>query len=164
ILRSNELCSRDEGCSIDGDDIAEAVADGPCDNSAGPMTSSGYILLNADQIPLVAPAFEEASKFRADVVHELFHIYEYGLNLEAMSYTCAQGSPEGTDDRKSWLTEASAEWASFGFFPQDDKPRRTDLFKDFQQYRDGTVDGLHSTDGLLPYQAALYLEFLQQQA
>jgi hypothetical protein len=163
ILRPNECRPRGDRCKPVDDFIAAAVAVAPCDRAAGPFTSSGYVLLNADRIPPTAPA-SEASKFRSDLVHELFHVYEFGLNLEAMGYTCAEGKPAGKEPRISWLMEASAEWASFGFFPQDDAARRTTLFSSFQRLRDPTVEGLHATDGLLPYEAGLYLQFLQQEA
>ena len=166
ILRPNECRLRADRCKPVDDFIAAAVAVGPCDRAAGggQFTSSGYVLLNADRIPSTAPASEAPSKFRSDLVHELFHVYEFGLNLEAMGYTCAGGKPAGKEPRISWLMEASAEWASFGFFPQDDAARRTTLFNSFQRHRDPTVEGLHATDALLPYEAGLYLQFLQQEA
>src|SRR5205085_288371 len=143
----------------------------PCGRqNGGPLTSSGYALVNADDVPALAPG-AEGSKFRADLIHELFHVWEFGLNAEVMGKACNPTNVGQSIARgRTWLTEASAEWSSFGYFPQDDKERRSILFDAFQTVRDPAEEGLHATgfttpfNRQRPYEAALYLQFLQQEA
>lgn len=165
MLRPNECRLRSGQCVGIGGSIAAAMAATPCDRQGGgPLTSSGYALINADAVPALAPARDEPSRFRADLDHELFHVYEYGLNVEVMGKVCAPAPVNAANKGKTWLTEASAEWASFGFFPHDDAERRTSLFSSFQLVRDRTSEGLHATHSIRPYEAALYLQFLQQES
>ena len=118
MLRPNECRPRSGNCvDVDGS-IAAAMATTPCNRiGGGPLTSSGYALVNADDVPALAPG-AEGSKFRADLDHELFHVWEYGLNAEVMGKVCTPGGVgQSAAKGRTWLTEASAEWASFGYFP-----------------------------------------------
>jgi len=166
MLRPNECRLRDAFClPISATAIAQAMPDKPCDrDGGGPLTSSGYAMINANQVPAAAPGPDEPSKFRADLDHELFHVYEFGLNVEVMGTVCDPTPLYDPNKGKTWLTEASAEWASFGFFPIDDVERRTTLFTQFQTQRASTTYGLQETGGMFPYQAALYLQFVQQES
>jgi hypothetical protein len=170
MLRPNECRSRGGSCvSIDGS-IAAAFAATPCGRqNGGPLTSSGYALVNADDVPALAPG-AEGSKFRGDLVHELFHVWEYGLNAEVIGKVCNPTNVGQSIARgRTWLTEASAEWSTFGYYPEDDKERRETLFRGFQVERDPAEEGLHATgftpplNRIRPYEAALYLQFLQQE-
>lgn len=171
MLRPNECRMRTGSCHSIGGSIAMAVATTPCGRQdGGPLTSSGYALVNADDVPALAPG-AEGSKFRADLVHELFHVWEFGMNAEVMGKVCNPTNVGQSIARgRTWLTEASAEWSSFGYFPQDDTERRSTLFDAFQTVRDPAEEGLHATgftapfNRQRPYEAALYLQFLQQEA
>ena len=163
MLRPNECRMRHGDCVGIDDYIAAAMTDTPCDRQGGgPLTSSGYALVNADQVPTMAPGSDEASKFRADLDHELFHVYEYGLNVEVIGKVCEATPTYDPAKGKTWLTEASAEWASFGFFPVDDAERRTNLSMSSKPCV--TWSGLQAIDSDNAYQAALYLQFVQQEA
>ena len=85
------------------------------------------------------------------------------LNLQAQGGGCT-GDGTVDDTVTSWLVEASAEWASAAYFPNDYQQRRTDLFTLFQR-RDPGLVSLQAMGGplLYDYQAFLYPLFVQQE-
>jgi hypothetical protein len=167
MLRPNECRLRGGVCNpISSTAIASSAFAGPCDwQRGGALTSSGYVKINATAVPTTAPEPDEPSKFRADLDHELFHVYQFGLNVEVFAVVCGPTPPGTPSKHRTWLAEATAEWASFGFFPIDDAERRSGTFSDFQNDRRYEPDaGLQVTDSWLEYEAALYLQFVQQEA
>jgi len=148
--------------NIIGEELGLSVPDVPCDRSGGPATSSGYILVQASQVP----AASGPSPFRNTAAHELFHLIQFALNLEVDGNTCSAGNPSvpaGSDAGVSWLGEATAEWAAHSFFPDDEPERRTRLFEEFQTYRYNPRTGLLATNDELDYNAFLYPAFVEEE-
>jgi hypothetical protein len=166
ILEPNQCRVRSGKCTpIPKGVLAAAAPASPCNRaSGGPLTSSVYLVIGAAQAPATAPGPSEPSEFRYLMTHEFFHAISFGLNFEAQGGVCtATGADLSGDESSSWLTEASAEWASFAFFPDDDHARRPELFRRYQLLRDSGSDGLHETRGSLPYEAFLYPLFVQEE-
>ena len=164
ILETNQCRLRGGFCTpIPNHTLAAAAPATPClRGGGGPLVSSAYLVVGADQVPVTGG--DAAAKFRYIMAHEFFHAASYGVNFEAQGGTCGESGPDlPPDELRSWLTEASAEWSSFAFFQEDDPDRRTELFRRYQIVRDASQDGLHATLGSLPYQAFLYPLFVQEE-
>ncbi len=150
---------------IEGKELAAAIPDRPCDSSRGAPTSTGYLIVKASSVP----GASGSSIFRNTAAHELFHLSEFGLNLAVGGQGCSEGDAENpptpidSGGPSSWLYEASAEWASHSFFPDDDPARRTTLFEAFQRYRDNARQGLQTTSEHHDYDAFLYPTFIKQE-
>ncbi len=166
ILKPNECRWRNNRCvTIPSTALAAAVVATPCGSAGGgPLTSSGYILVDAAKVPAAAPSLATPSAFRYTAAHELFHVISYGMNLEAQGGTCVPRPQLPEEPLRSWLTEASAEWAPFVFFPDDAPFRRTGWFSDFQRFRDNATTGLHATDEDHEYEAFMYPFFVQEES
>jgi hypothetical protein len=167
LLDLNECRKRNGDCiPVPGDALAAAVPATPCGHKlgGGPLISSAYLMLRAGLAPAVFdPAEPEPA--RALLAHELFHAFSFGLNLEAQGGSCTPrtGALLGPREQQSWLTEASAEWASFAFVPEDYPARRVLLFERYQRLRDPRFYGLHAVSHVLPYEAWLYPLFVQEE-
>ncbi|HEY3498114.1 MAG TPA: hypothetical protein VGK73_25625, partial [Polyangiaceae bacterium] len=163
ILETNQCRMRGGFCTpIPKKTLAAAAPATPClREGGGPLISSAYLVVGADQLPV---AGGDPAKFRYIMAHEFFHAASFRVNFEAQGGTCGEAGPDlPPDEVRSWLTEASAEWSSFAFFQADDQERRTELFRRYQLLRDSNKDGLHATLGSLPYQAYLYPLFVQEE-
>ncbi len=164
LLVTNQCRNRGGVCvPVGGDDaLAAAVTATPCDAVDGPLTTSSYLIIDANQVPVAAPT--GPSKLRATLAHELFHAISFNLNFEAQGGSCTGGQTLPPSERRSWFTEASAEWVSASFVPSDSPSRRKVLFDLFQNYRPNSKYGLHSTEVKShPYEAFLYLYFVQEE-
>lgn len=159
LLELNQCRSHSDGCQpIAGNPLGLARSVVPCDDTIGGVeTSSGYVELDVSRVPEVMSGVDAASKVRNTAAHELFHLVEFGLNLEAQGTGCAGGPI------KSWLTEASAEWASHSYFPKSDPRRRTSWFARFQGSRIDTMFGLQALHDYHPYDAFLYPWFVTEE-
>jgi hypothetical protein len=146
----------------------------PCDRSGkGPLTSSGYLIVPSDEVPASVPEPNYPDTFRANMVHEIFHLYQDTLNIEAIGGTCTpEGNPTGATT--SWLVESGAAWAPFAFDPDDAPEMRWSWYESFQQ-RDPGTHGLQALDkeyvaesgkkakATISYAAFIYHTFVQQE-
>jgi hypothetical protein len=138
--------------------IAAAIPAQPCDRTVnGAETSSAFILVDRDSV-------NTSGHFRYAFAHEFFHVLEDAKNLEAQGGSCFDVFSGKTRALTSWLTEASAEWASWAFFPDDDRDWRSRMFLAFQRNREPHRDSLLSVEGQRPYEAFIYPFFVQQEA
>jgi hypothetical protein len=163
ILDTNQCRLRGGFCTpIPKKTLAAAAPATPCAREGGgPLVSSAYLVVGAEQVPA---AGGDAAKFRYILAHEFFHAASFRVNFEAQGGTCGQAGPDlPPDELRSWLTEASAEWSSFAFFQEDDQERRAELFRRYQLEREARTNGLHATLGSLPYEAYLYPLFVQEE-
>ena len=141
--------------------LAAVIPAAPCDGAGGgALTSSAYMLIDRDS---VAAPTGGPSKFRYVFAHEFFHVLADAMNLEAQGAGCFDPAANASTLATSWLSEASAEWAAWAFFPNDGPRERTNLFLAFQEYRQPAFVSLLSIDGQRPYEAFLYPFFLQQE-
>ena len=167
ILTPNQCRLRNGFCTpIPPNTMAAASPTKPCGRiNSGPIVTSSYLVIGANKIPNAAPAAGTPSELRYILAHEFFHAISYGINFEAQGGVCRERTDPDlpVDEARSWLTEASAEWASFVFFEADDRARRTELFRRYLVLRDQTQHGLHATLDLLPYEAFLYPLFVQEE-
>lgn len=168
LLTPNQCRERGGLCTpIPNKTLAATVPAKPCGApGGGPVRSSAYLVVGSHHVPASVPGPDSPSTFRAILVHELFHAITFRLNFGAQGGLCL-GEAEPTlldNDKRSWLTEASAEWASYAFFEKAWPERRRGLFFEFTINRDITGQGLHATADLLPYQAYLYPLFVQEES
>jgi hypothetical protein len=164
------------------DALAYARPVGPCVTDNGPPQSSGYIVAPVNSVPSTAPDESTPSRFRGTLAHEFFHLIEYASNLAPMGYDCSgpilKGViPSAYKDKRTWLGEASANWAEHFYFAADDPDEWNALFDNFQTARESLTEGdemltllsngLERGDTgswtLRPYEAWLYLYFWEQQ-
>jgi hypothetical protein len=168
LLTPNQCRERNGFCTpVPNKTLAAAAPAKPCGApGGGPVRSSAYLVVGSHHVPASVPAADSPSPFRALLVHELFHAISFRLNLGAQGGVC-RGPQEPalpTDSMRSWLTEASAEWASYAFAQNAWPERRSRLFFDFTINRYLAHQGLHEATDLLPYQAYLYPLFVQEQS
>jgi hypothetical protein len=164
LVDLNQCRERSGSCApIPGAPMVATTPSTPCGSNDGPMLSSAYISLAATGVPSAATG-RDFAKFRYALAHQLFHAISFGISLEAQDGMCPSPWVDTFNKPRSWLTEASAEWAAFAFFGDDDPGRREKLFEDYQLQRRLDRDGLQATRGLLPNQAFLYLLFLQEES
>ncbi len=166
ILVPNQCRLRGGACVVvPGNALAAASPASPCRrrDGGGALTSSAYIIVGAAQLPASGG---DSSDLRYILTHELFHAASFRLNLGAQGGICPGGTPDLLPEtQRSWLTEASAEWSSFAFYPEDMQERRTILFEHFQKYRGTATQGLQNVSlEELPYQAFLYPAFIQEES
>jgi hypothetical protein len=168
ILQGADCHDRQGACApIETDEngkrpLAAVIPAPPCDRSGGgALTSSAYMLVDRDSVA-AAPA-GGPWKFRYVFAHEFFHVLADAMNLEAQGASCFDPAGGASTLATSWLSEASAEWAAWAFFPNDGPDERTNLFLAFQEYRPPHVVSLLAIDGQRPYEAFLYPFFLQQE-
>lgn len=165
LVPLNACRQRNGECEpIPGEPFVGAFPSSPCnyawsDHWNNAVVSSAYLEFDASSVPSTTTGADFA-RFRYALAHQFYHALSFASSLGAQGGACAHYAESAS---QSWLTEASAEWASFAFFADDDPGRRTRLFHDYQTYRRLDQDGLGTLHSQLPREAFLYLAFLQEQ-
>lgn len=131
LIGGSECVQRDALCrSMPANARAFAVPTEPYSLLSGASVSSGYIVMDRDDLMGSVGNPGEEGKFRATLAHEVFHLLQFAHNLEIVNLSY-------------WFTEASATWAGtyavpavarrqyhipwFSYFQADDQPLNAPL-------------------------------------
>ena len=143
--------------------LATAYPCAPCEGGGTlPHSSSGFMLIPEDRVPAnvpgagVRPSYGRSSRTRCSISSST------RSDLEAVGNGCGGPLGAGRKEPSAWLVEASAEWASWAFFPNDAPVRRRRQLDRFLTTRDPSVHGL-LTLGIRVYQSWVYPFFVQQE-